>query len=238
MPRTDDDLHLALYLCYQLHYGGLREVPDDLEWDPAVLGFRDVLEAAFENALLADIEIDPARDDRPMVDQFRDIVRGDRGPSLSTYLEREASLDQFREFLLHRSTYHLKEADPFTWVDPPLARRSQGGARPDPSRRVRRRRRRLDAQRAVRPDDDRAGSGSVERAAAGTDPRHHARRDEPAVAVRAASTAPRPGRRGARAVRDDVVRAEPPIRRRPAAAGLRSRRDAVLRRARRGRRSA
>ena len=119
-PRTDDDLHLALYLCYQLHYGGLREVPDDLEWDPAVLGFRDVLEAAFENALLADIEIDPARDDRPMVDQLRDIVRGDRGPSLSTYLEREASLDQFREFLLHRSTYHLKEADPFTWVIPRL----------------------------------------------------------------------------------------------------------------------
>ncbi len=118
--RTDDDLHLALYLCYQLHYGGLQGVPDDLEWDPAVLGFRDALEAAFENALLADIEVDPPPDERPMVDQLRDVVRRDRAPSLSTYLQRDASLEQFREFLLHRSTYHLKEADPFTWLIPRL----------------------------------------------------------------------------------------------------------------------
>jgi Iron-containing redox enzyme len=118
--RTDDDLHLALYLCYQLHYGGLRGVPDDLEWDPAVLGFRDVLEAAFENALLADIEVDQPPEGRPMVDQLRDVVRRDRAPSLSTYLQRDASLEQFREFLLHRSTYHLKEADPFTWLIPRL----------------------------------------------------------------------------------------------------------------------
>src|SRR3954447_17948394 len=66
-PRTDDDLHLALYLCYQLHYGGVEGVSDDLEWDPAILAFRDVLEAAFENALLADVSVEPA-DDRPMVD--------------------------------------------------------------------------------------------------------------------------------------------------------------------------
>src|SRR4029077_18903154 len=58
-PRTDDDLHLALYLCYQLHYGGLDGVSDDLEWDPALLAFRDVLEAAFENALLGDVGVDP-----------------------------------------------------------------------------------------------------------------------------------------------------------------------------------
>src|SRR5207249_3194265 len=51
-PRTDDDLHLALYLCYQMHYGGLHGVSDDLEWDPDVLAFRDVLDAAFEDALL------------------------------------------------------------------------------------------------------------------------------------------------------------------------------------------
>jgi hypothetical protein len=55
-----------------------------------------------------------------MVDQLRDVVRGDRGPSLSTYLQRDASLERFREFLLHRSTYHLKEADPFTWLIPRL----------------------------------------------------------------------------------------------------------------------
>ena len=118
--RTDDDLHLALYLCYQLHYGGLEGVSDDLEWDPALLAFRDVLEAAFENALLGDVEVNPGPDARPMVDQLRDVVRRGSGPAVASYLQRDASLEQFREFLLHRSTYHLKEADPFTWLIPRL----------------------------------------------------------------------------------------------------------------------
>jgi hypothetical protein len=120
-PRTDDDLHLALYLCYQLHYGGLEGVSDEFEWDPVVLAFRDVLEAAFENALLSDVEVDPPADDRPMVDQLRDVVQRDPGPALASHLQRTATLEQFREFLLHRSTYHLKEADPFTWLIPRLA---------------------------------------------------------------------------------------------------------------------
>jgi hypothetical protein len=119
-PRTDDDLHLALYLAYQLHYTGLTGVSDDMEWDPAVLDFRDVLEAAFENALIADVRVHPAPDERPMVDQLRDVVRSDPGPALATHLQRDATLEQFREFLLHRSTYHLKEADPFTWLIPRL----------------------------------------------------------------------------------------------------------------------
>jgi hypothetical protein len=120
-PRTDDDLHLALYLCYQLHYGGLAGVSDRLEWDPVLLAFRQVLEAAFEDALLAEVEVRPANDARPMVDQLRDIVRSDPSTSVSGHLQREATLEQFREFLLHRSAYHLKEADPFTWLIPRLS---------------------------------------------------------------------------------------------------------------------
>jgi len=123
--RTDDDLHLALYLCYQLHYGGIAGVSDDFEWDPAVLAFRNVLEAAFENALLADVEVDPKPDARPMVDQLRDIVRADRSPAVAMHLQRTASVDQFREFMVHRSAYHLKEADPFTWLIPRLGGRSK-----------------------------------------------------------------------------------------------------------------
>jgi len=120
-PRTDDDFHLALYLCYELHYGGLAGVSDRLEWDPVLLAFRQVLEAAFEDALLAEVEVRPANDARPMVDQLRDIVRSDPSTGVSGHLQREATLEQFREFLLHRSAYHLKEADPFTWLIPRLS---------------------------------------------------------------------------------------------------------------------
>ena len=37
---VDDDLQLALYLCYELHYRGLPGVDERWEWDPALLGWR------------------------------------------------------------------------------------------------------------------------------------------------------------------------------------------------------
>jgi len=40
--------------------------------------------------------------------------------SLSAFVEREATLEQAREFLVHRSAYQLKEADPHSWVIPRL----------------------------------------------------------------------------------------------------------------------
>ena len=52
---------------------------------------------------------------------LRAIEDADEGPSLSTYLEREGTLEQFREFAVHRSAYQLKEADPHSWALPRLA---------------------------------------------------------------------------------------------------------------------
>src|SRR5665213_2549864 len=43
---SDDDLHLALYCCYELHYRGLAGVDPEWEWDPALLGFRGEMERA------------------------------------------------------------------------------------------------------------------------------------------------------------------------------------------------
>jgi hypothetical protein len=47
-PSGDDDLHLALYLAYEMHYRGLPGVDDDLEWDPRIIALRHELESAFE----------------------------------------------------------------------------------------------------------------------------------------------------------------------------------------------
>ncbi len=116
----DEDLHLSLYLCYELHYRGLPGVDDRWEWDPGLLAFRGGLEAVFERTVRAQCDapapVDPSRID----DALRAIVRADDGPSVSSFVEREASVDQVREQLIHRSAYQLKEADPHSFALPRL----------------------------------------------------------------------------------------------------------------------
>ena len=119
----DEDLQLALYLCYELHYRGLPGVDDRWEWDPSLLALRAELERAFERALL---EAVPRAGDRvPAADidlTLREIAE-EEGPSLSSYVKVSASLEQVREFLVHRSAYQLKEADPHSWAIPRLSAR-------------------------------------------------------------------------------------------------------------------
>jgi hypothetical protein len=118
---TDDDLHLALYLCYELHYRGLPGVDERWEWEPSLLAARRELEAAFEEALLG--AIGPPRSDaraRDMDLALRAIVDADDGPSLSKHLESRGTLEQVLEFVVHRSAYQLKEADPHSWAIPRL----------------------------------------------------------------------------------------------------------------------
>jgi hypothetical protein len=118
-PLGDDDLHLALGLAYELSYRGLPGVRDDREWDPAVLGARRDLEDAFEAGLRHAIARDPL-DPSEVPDRLREIATPPGADSLSAFIEREATLDQAREFLIHRSAYQLKEADPHSWVIPRL----------------------------------------------------------------------------------------------------------------------
>src|SRR5690606_6822866 len=53
-------------------------------------------------------------------DELFRLEAADEGPSLSRHLEASADLDQFREFVVHRSLYQLKEADPHSWAIPRL----------------------------------------------------------------------------------------------------------------------
>ena len=117
---ADDDLQLALYLCYELHYQGLAGADADWEWDPTLLGFRAELELAFLDRLRD--EIGPARPERSgdVGAALVALVAGATGPSLSTFLLEVGTLDQFRDFCVHRSAYQLKEADPHTFAIPRL----------------------------------------------------------------------------------------------------------------------
>lgn len=51
---------------------------------------------------------------------LRAVAEADSGPSLSRHIERDATLDQVLEFVVHRSAYQLKEADPHSWALPRL----------------------------------------------------------------------------------------------------------------------
>jgi Iron-containing redox enzyme len=120
---TDDDLHLALYCCYELHYRGFDDVDERWEWDLDVLTLRAELEARFEAALVAELGPvnGPPVDHREMDLLLRAVGEADDAPSLSLHLARVGTRAQFEEVVMHRSAYQLKEADPHTWAIPRLA---------------------------------------------------------------------------------------------------------------------
>ncbi|MDP9068110.1 MAG: iron-containing redox enzyme family protein [Actinomycetota bacterium] len=118
-PLFDDDFQLSLFVCYELHYRGFDEVSDGWEWEPSVIALRNELVAAFESALEAKVQRRQVRaEDVPAA--LKKLALASGGPSLSRYLEERATVEQFREFVMHRSIYHLREADPHTWVVPRL----------------------------------------------------------------------------------------------------------------------
>jgi hypothetical protein len=114
---ADDDLHLALWACYQLHYDGFDGLDDAFEWDPATLAFRARLEAQFEQ----DLRLEHRAGDLPgdPVCALR-AISGWAGPPLARTVGRRGTLDEVREIAVHRSAYQLKEADPHTWAIPRL----------------------------------------------------------------------------------------------------------------------
>ncbi len=119
-PEPDDfeDLQLALYCCYELHYRGFDGVDPRWEWSPSLLAFRGELEREFEAELRSSV---PQLDVGMEIDvELRELARSDDGPSLSKHVERDAPLWQVREFMVHRSAYQLKEADPHSWAIPRL----------------------------------------------------------------------------------------------------------------------
>ncbi|HKH14255.1 MAG TPA: iron-containing redox enzyme family protein [Solirubrobacterales bacterium] len=122
-PLADEDLQLCLYAAYELHYRGFDDVDAGWEWEPSLIALRRELERPLERALREALGTAVAVSVRPeeMDLALREIADSDDGPSLSRYVERHASLDEIREFMIHRSSYQLKEADPHTWAIPRMS---------------------------------------------------------------------------------------------------------------------
>jgi hypothetical protein len=147
----DDDVQLALFCLYELHYSGLEGISDEWEWEPGLIQVRRLMERPFEAALRAaaasaarDVTLPPAPEltSDAVADLLFGLAASDTGPSVSRFVAKKATLDQLKEFLVHKSIYQLKEADPHTWAIPRLSGRPKaalveiqadeyGGGRPE-----------------------------------------------------------------------------------------------------------
>lgn len=118
-PDHDDDAQIALWTLYELHYRGLEDVDDALEWHPALLRLRRRLEKSFESDLrrrhlAPDVTA-------PFAEAFFDYVEWHDGRSLASFVQRDADVEQTLELLRMRTIYHLKESDPTAWLVPRLS---------------------------------------------------------------------------------------------------------------------
>lgn len=121
---ADEDLQISLWALYELSYRGFDDVDPAHEWSPALLTTRARLESAFETAirdLTAPVVQRGLDATGSVADQLAAVIADvEDDPRLARYLQREATEEQYREFLVHRSIYHLKESDPHAWAVPRL----------------------------------------------------------------------------------------------------------------------
>ncbi len=112
------DLHLALYVCYELHYRGFRGVDSGWEWNPGLIYLRSQLEDLF----LSDVRkhVGEIGEVSALEELEKLCVEPVNGEGPSYYLRDEGTWEQMREYFTHRSLYHLKEGDPHAWAIPRL----------------------------------------------------------------------------------------------------------------------
>jgi hypothetical protein len=120
-PIADEDLQLALYVAYELHYTAIAGVEEEWEWSPALISFRAALEHPFEEAVAALVQPAEAQELESVGAALQRIVAEDPGPPLSRFIETQGTREQMLEHVVHRSAYQLKEADPHSWAIPRLS---------------------------------------------------------------------------------------------------------------------
>ncbi|WP_134767585.1 iron-containing redox enzyme family protein [Nocardioides sp. 1609] len=121
--RPDDEA-ITLWMLHELHYRGFEDVDEAWEWAPALMPLRHRLERNLERSLrrrFADGRPGrPGSPDRDVVADIEAVITASDGRSLARHVQRHASREETLHLLRQRSIYHLKEADPTTWVVPRL----------------------------------------------------------------------------------------------------------------------
>ena len=125
-PESLGDEQITLWALYALHEHDFDDVDPRREWDPRLLTIRGQLEGDFEARLRHRWADQPAASEEesdepaPIADRIFTLTEQDEGPSLAAHVHRQATAEQVCQLLRWRSLYHLREADPSTWVIPRL----------------------------------------------------------------------------------------------------------------------
>ncbi|CAA9366577.1 MAG: hypothetical protein AVDCRST_MAG36-3136 [uncultured Nocardioidaceae bacterium] len=138
----DDDVQLALWVLYELHYEGFSGVDGAWEWDSRAVAYLARLEADFLTALQDMAPVPDTDAAAPLHERIEALTEAAPNAGVSRYMQRDATAEQFREYLVVKSVYHLKESDPQSFVLPrlrglPKVRLAElqydeyGGGRPD-----------------------------------------------------------------------------------------------------------
>jgi hypothetical protein len=117
-PESAEDAAVTLWVLHELSYGGFADVDEGAEREPELLRVRCRLEDDLETSLRERWPGVPEGVD--LATGFFDWVAGHDGPSLARHVQSSATEEQVLDLLRVRSVYHLKEADPTTWVIPRL----------------------------------------------------------------------------------------------------------------------
>lgn len=124
---ADEDIQFTLFLLYASAYGSLDWIDPGWEWHPVLIEARGILEAAFEAALRRQVTVPalPEPTAPEIAAALFELTAPTPGPSLSRFLAKSATLEQAKEFLIQRSIYTLREADPHSWAIPRLTGRAK-----------------------------------------------------------------------------------------------------------------
>ena len=121
---ADEDLQLALYCCYELHYRGLPGVDERWEWEPSLLAARARAGGAVRGR---DASGSPGRRTADCAPEELDLAlraladADDGAVAVALHRARGDAASSCASSSMHRSAYQLKEADPHSWAIPRLS---------------------------------------------------------------------------------------------------------------------
>ncbi len=116
-PESADDAAVTLWVLHELSYGGFEGVDEGAESEPELVRVRGLLERRLEGELR---DRWPGVPEVDLTSGFFDWVAEHDGPSIAQHVQTRATRDQVMDLMRLRSVYHLKEADPTSWVIPRL----------------------------------------------------------------------------------------------------------------------